>query len=108
VPIGDSLEQADSADTAIEIPVLGKLWEEDGCGTVAVFGHTFEEAIGNLRDGIICHLTNLDQVGRLAEMAEQLRQRAKERSLTVSEMGLNAPMVKLSAAIKDHRIFALV
>jgi len=103
------------APAGVEIPVLCRFSEEQGVWNgvavdlpVAVFGHTFEEARGNLGDAIITHLEALQQVGRIDEVIESLRCRAKDYRLTVSEMGTNEPLVRFNAALEDHKILALV
>jgi predicted RNase H-like HicB family nuclease len=61
-----------SPEIVVEIPVLCRVWEEQGVFNgiaedlpVAVFGKTHEEAQSNLRDAIISHLEALGELHKL-------------------------------------------
>jgi len=103
------------ADTAVEIPVLCRLWEEDGIFNgvaedlaVAVFGDTYEEASKNLGEAIIAHLQALQKLGQLDDVIEQLRVRAREASLMSQSLPRNQAVYRFSAAKHNGRILALV
>lgn len=98
----------------IEISVLCKAWQEEGVWNattedlpIAVFGHTFEQARDNLQDAIFSHLEAAQETGRLEQMAKELLQRARERSFTLAEMPSDHVMMKMRAAVQDHRVVAL-
>ena len=75
---------------------------------IAVFGESFEEARAHMLEAIVCHLESLQEAGELASTVEQLRQRARDRYLSVNEMARNESLVRLSATVQDERISALV
>jgi predicted RNase H-like HicB family nuclease len=58
--------KADSVSQVLEIPVLARLWWEDGVWNgeaidlpIAVFGDTFEDAVAHLQDAVMSHLESL-------------------------------------------------
>jgi len=108
-------KEAAAAETAVEIPVLCKVWEEDGVFNgiaqdlaVAAFGNTYEEASSNLGEAIIAHLQALQDLGKLDEVIEQLRDRSREVCLTPQSFPRNEAVYLFSAAKHDSEIFALV
>ena len=94
--------------------MLCKAWQEDGVWNataedlpVAVFGHTFEQARHNLHEAILSHLEAAQESGMLERVARQLRQRALEHSFTMAEMPSDHVMMKMRAAVQDHKVVAL-
>jgi len=101
-------------ETVLEIPVLCKLWTEDGVVNgvaegldVAVFGADFDEAKANLADAIIGHLEALQELGKLDQVIEELRSRAREDRLTIESLPLNQTVYKFAATRHNRHILAL-
>ena len=108
------IDQKSDLDVVMEIPVLCRFWTEDQVWNgeavdlpVAVFGETFESAQDNLFHAVISHLEALEEIGKLEETARRLRSSAKQRRLTLDEMGSNQPFVRFNAGVQDHRVFAI-
>lgn len=98
-----------------EIPVLCKIWEEDGVFNgvaehlpVAVFGKTHEEAVNNLMDAIIAHLEALQELHKLDAAIENLRSQARDSCFSYQELPRGESLVRLSAAFHNSQVLALV
>jgi predicted RNase H-like HicB family nuclease len=109
------LRKKDSTEVAVEIPVLCRIWEEQGVFNgiaedlpVAVFGKTHEEARSNLKDAIISHLEALRELHKLQPVVEHLRNQARETHLSPRELPRDESLFRFSAAIHDSQILALV
>jgi predicted RNase H-like HicB family nuclease len=66
------LRKKKSSEIVVEVPVLCRIWEEQGVFNgiaedlpVAVFGKTLEEAQSNLRDAVISHFDALRELHKL-------------------------------------------
>lgn len=99
--------------TIVSIPVLCKLWQEDGVWNgeaahlaVAVFGESFEDTRHNLRIAIISHLQTLQDVGRLEETIPVLQACAKQR-FVLDEIPNNEAVCRLTAGVEDHRVVCI-
>lgn len=98
----------------VEIAVLCKAWQEDGIWNattedlpIAVFGHTFEQARHNLQEALFSHLEAAQEMGTLQQLADELLQRARERSFTMAEMPSDRVIMTMRAAVQDHKVVAL-
>jgi predicted RNase H-like HicB family nuclease len=107
--------EKDQVRQSVQIPVLCRFSEEEGVWSgsaedlpVAVCGDTFEEARRNLTDAIIAHLESVQEVGNIQATIEHLRACAKDRRFSIEEMAYDQPLVRINAALQDHRITALV
>jgi predicted RNase H-like HicB family nuclease len=103
------------SNTVIEVPVLCRFWQEDGVWNasteelpIVVFGNTFEETQKHMSDAIVAHLNSLQKLGALPATVELLRTLARERSVSVDNLVLNQAFIKMSAAIQDHHVMAMV
>ena len=101
--------------TAVEIPVICKIWQEDGVFNgvaqdlpVAVFGKTYEEAQKHLDEAIIAHLEALLECRQLEGTIRDLRDRARDFRVTGEEIPLKESLYRFSAAVHDGHILALV
>ncbi len=104
-----------SAEIAVEIPVLCRIWEEQGVFNgiaedlpVAVFGKTHEEAQSNLRDAVLSHLEALMELHKLEPVVEHLRSQARDIHFSPREIPRDQSFFRFSAAIHDSHILALV
>lgn len=109
------LRKKESSEIVVEIPVLCRIWEEQGVFNgvaedlpVAVFGKTYEEAQNNLRDAIISHLEALRELDKLQPVVEHLRRQARETHFSPGELPRDQSFFRFSAAIHDSHILALV
>lgn len=109
------LGEKDEVRQSVQIPILCRFSKEDegwnGVAEdlpVAVHGDTFEEAQRNLTDALIAHLESVQEVGNIQATIEHLRACAKERRFSIEEMAYDQPLVRVNAALQDHRITALV
>ncbi len=109
------LRKKKPAEIVVEIPVLCRIWEEQGVFNgiaedlpVAVFGKTHEEAESNLRDAIIAHLEALQELHQLQPVVDQLRSQARETNFSPRELPRDQSFFRFSAAIHDSQILALV
>lgn len=98
-------------EKVFEIPVLCRLWEEDGVWNgeavdlaVAVFGKTFEETQHNLADAIISHLETLQEIEQLKDTVHLLRTCARMRRVSVDEMPSNQAFWRFSAGLQDEHL----
>lgn len=101
--------------TVVEIPVLCRIWEEQGVFNgvaehlpVAVFGKTYEEAQTNLKVAVLSHLEALREVHQLDAVVDQLRNQARETHFSPQELPRDQSFFRFSAAIHDSQILALV
>jgi len=99
----------------MEIPVLCRLWEEDSVWNasavdlpIAVFGESFEAAKQHMTDAIVAHLDALQRLGELEATAHFLRTLARQRSVRTEDMALNQPLIRISAAVQDKQVYAVV
>jgi hypothetical protein len=95
--------------------VLCRFWRDSGVWNgsavdlpIAVFGAAFEEAQQNMTDAVLAYLHAARKLGRLEGTVQFLRKVARERSLTMEEMALQQPLVRISAALQDNQILAVV
>lgn len=102
------------AKPAIEIPVLCRIWEEDGTWNgsavhlpIAIFGSNFEEAQRNMSDAIIAHLNALKRIGELESTIAMLRSVSRD-PLPVAQMPLRESFIRFGAALEDERLLQLV
>jgi predicted RNase H-like HicB family nuclease len=109
------LTKTETGATAVEVPVLCRIWEEQGIFNgvaedlpVAVFGETYEEARQNLRDAVISHLEALRQLQQLNPVVEHLRRQAREGYFSPQEIPRDQSFYRFSAAIHNSRILPLV
>ena len=109
------LSKKESAGIAVEIPVLCRIWEEQGVFNgvaedlpVAVFGKTHEEAQSNLRDAVLSHLEALRELHKLEPVVEHLRSQARDIHFSPQELPRDQSVFRFSAAIHDSQILALV
>jgi len=109
------LRKKKSSEIVVEIPVLCRIWEEQGVFNgiaedlpVAVFGKTHEEAQSNLKDAIISHLEALKELHKLHPVVEHLRSQARETHLSPQELPRGQSFFRFSAAVHDSQILALV
>ncbi len=109
------LTKKEPGRTVVEIPVLCRIWEEQGVFNgiaehlpVAVFGKTYEEAQNNLKDAILSHLEALREVHQLDAVVEHLRSQARDTHFSPQELPRNESFFRFSAAIHDSQILALV
>ena len=109
------LKKKELAQTVVEIPVLCRIWEEQGVFNgvaehlpVAVFGKTYEEAQTNLKDAVLSHLAALREVHQLDAVVEHLRSQARETHFSPQELPRDESFFRFSAAIHDSQILALV
>jgi predicted RNase H-like HicB family nuclease len=109
------LTKKQPARTVVEVPVLCRIWEEQGVFNgiaehlpVAVFGKTYEEVQNNLKDAILSQLEALREVHQLDAVVEHLRSQAGETHFSRQELPRNESFFRFSAAIHDSQILALV
>jgi predicted RNase H-like HicB family nuclease len=109
------LRKKKSSEIVVEIPVLCRIWEEQGVFNgiaedlpVAVFGKTHEEAQSNLKDAIISHLEALKELHKLQPVVEHLRSQARETHFSPRELPRGQSFFRFSAAVHDSQILALV
>ncbi|MGB8770174.1 MAG: hypothetical protein WCC92_11190 [Candidatus Korobacteraceae bacterium] len=109
------LRKKESAEIVVEVPVLCRIWEEQGVFNgiaedlpVAVFGKTHEEAQNNLRDAVLSHLEALREIHKLEPVVEHLRSHARESHFSPGELPRDQSFYRFSAAIHDSQILALV
>ncbi len=105
---------AEDIEQVIEIPILCRVWEEDGVWngeavhiSVAVFGHSFEETKRNLIDAVFSHLEALQETGKLKETIDLLRLCARQKRVSIDEMPLNSAFWRLGAGLQDKHIVSL-
>jgi predicted RNase H-like HicB family nuclease len=106
--------KTDNVSQVLEIPVLARLWREDGVWNgeaidlpVAVFGDTFENAVAHLQDAVMSHLESLEEIGKLEDTAHILRACARNHRVSPDEMGSNQPFVKLNAGLQNHKVVCI-
>ena len=109
------LKKKTPPETAVEIPVLCKIWEEDGVFNgiaedlaVAVFGKTYEEAHKHLGEAIVAHLEALQELHQLESTIKRLRSLERELYLTSQELPRNQSLFRFSAALHGRQVLALV
>ena len=109
------LRKKKSSEIVVEIPVLCRIWEEQGVFNgiaedlpVAVFGKTHEEAQSNLKDAIISHLEALKELHKLQPVVEHLRSQARETHFSPRELPRGQSFFRFSAAVHDSQILAFV
>ena len=109
------LRKKKASKTVVEVPVLCRFWREDEVWNasavdlpIAVFGDTFEDAQANMSEALVAHLNALQRLGELDDIVHELRAIARDRSFRAQEMTANEPLVRLSAAIQDSNVMALV
>ena len=100
---------------ALEVPVLCRFWQEDDVWNasavdlpIAVFGASIEEAQDNMRDALVAHLEGLQKLGDLEKTIEYLRTLARDRTVKTCDMAQNQLFMRLSAAVQDQHVVALV
>lgn len=91
-----------------EVPVLCKLWFEDGVWNgsahdlpVAVFGHTIDEAKKNLGEALVAHFEALQETGKADETIRELRRLAQQR-LSFDDMSNNELFWKVTLSAGRH------
>jgi predicted RNase H-like HicB family nuclease len=97
----------------VELPILVRLWEEDGVWNVsafdlpvAVYGNTFDEARTNFEEALDAHFELLVEMRRAKEVVADLRAAALDRGFydrikpreTVEKFMLNSPKLELCLA----------
>lgn len=99
------------APQVTKIPVLCKLWQEDGVWNgaaqdlaVAVFGPTFEEAQKNLSDAILCHLEALQELNQIEQTIAYLQRRARDFNVSVEDIPNNRPLMRMDATLLDKQV----
>jgi predicted RNase H-like HicB family nuclease len=114
VPVMDKLLRKKSPSKVVAIPVLLRLWQEDGVWNgeaaelpVAVFGDSFEQAAKNLHEAVVSHLEALQEIGKLDETAHVLRVYSRQRRLSVDELPSNEVVTKFNAGVQDHRVVCI-
>jgi hypothetical protein len=107
-------QEEEEGQVVLEIPVLCRLWPEDGIWNgeavhlaVAVFGDTFEDTQRNLGDAVISHLQALQEIDKLDETVHMLRVCAKHHRMVLDEMPTSEAMLKFTAGLQDHRVVAI-
>ena len=100
----------DSKDST-KISILCKFWEEDGVWNatamdlpVAVFGETFEEALGNMSDALDSHVSAMINAGKIEELSEKL----PGRPLFSDDLLPNSPLVNLLVVMDQPPKSAMV
>ena len=107
--------EADKLAT-VTVRILCRLWEEDGVWNavaehlpVAVFGATFEEARHNLKDAIDGHLRTVSEIGKIAQLLEELADHARDYEfLNVTELPPQSVFVPIQAVLRDGELLAVM
>ena len=75
---------------------------------VAVFGSTFELAVGHLREAIETHLEALLEAGELSNLIAHLQERSHEYGfLALDELTPASPLMKMLVTVKGGAIVAV-
>lgn len=95
---------------AHSVPVLCKLWEEDGEWiasaeglAVAACGSSFEDARKNLDEAIACHFVALQQAGQLKQVIVALRGSESRTRFEFSNFASNEAFVRTDVPIKENQ-----
>ena len=111
---GEREAEADTVPKVLQIPVLLRVWQEEGVwngeavrSPIAVFGDAFEDTIENLQAAVISHLEALQEIGKLDETAHILRACARQHRFTLDEMGSNQPFIRFTAGLENHKVVCI-
>ena len=98
---------------AVVVPLLCEFWHEDGVWNgvardlpVAVFGKTFELARKHLVEAVRGFMESVIKHGELAATLALLR-KAERHGLSVDEIPVSRPFLKLSVEVRDRKSVAV-